>query len=57
MKIEIGNNNKIKNSKISNVDLNQTKNKNKFNDIIKEITISIISGLILAFVLYKLGWE
>lgn len=56
MKIEIGNNNKIKNSKISNVDLNQTKNKNKFNDIIKEITISIISGLILAFVLYKLGW-
>ena len=53
MGIIIGNNNKIKNSTIGN-DNNNTKEKD--NKIIK-IIIEIIIGLLIAYLVYKFGWN
>lgn len=53
MKINIGNNNKIKNSTIGN---NNNNNKEKDNKIVK-IIIEISIGLLIAFLAYKFGWN
>ena len=52
MKINIGNNNKIKNSTIGN----NNNNKEKDNKIVK-IIIEISIGLLVAFLAYKFGWN
>lgn len=52
MKINIGNNNKIKNSTIGN----NNNNKEKDNKIVK-IIIEISIGLLIAFLAYKFGWN
>lgn len=54
MKISIGNNNRIKNSTIGNNNNNNSKDKD--NKTIK-IIIEIVVGLIVAFIVYKLGWN
>lgn len=54
MKINIGNNNKIKKSIIGNDNNNNSKkDDNKLFKIIIEIAI----GLVIAFIVYKLGWN
>ena len=54
MRINIGNDNKIKKSIIGNN--NNNKDKEKSNIIIK-IIIEIAIGLLIAFLVYKLGWN
>lgn len=53
MRINIGNNNKIKNSIIGNNNNNSKEKDNKIVMIIIEIAI----GLLVAFIVYKLGWN
>lgn len=54
MKINIGNNNKIKKSIIGNDNNNNSKKDD--NKLIK-IIIEIAIGLAIAFIVYKLGWN
>lgn len=60
MKINIGNNNEIKNSTIgyknNNVEENP-ENDNNVTKIIMDVIVAIIGGLIVAFLIYKLGWN
>lgn len=56
MKINIGNNNKIKNSTIGT---NNIKNKedNKNLKMFWEVLVAVVSGLIVGYIIYKLGWN
>lgn len=56
MRINIGNNNKIKGSIIGN-DNTQIKEKEKDSKIAIELIIAVISGLIVAFLIYIFGWN
>ena len=56
MKINIGNNNKIKNTIIGNNN-NASKKNNKVFKIILDIIIGIIITLVSAYIIYKLGWN
>ena len=56
MKINIGNNNKIKNTIIGNNN-NASKKNNKVFKIILDIIIGIIIALVSAYIIYKLGWN
>ena len=52
MGINIGNNNKIKNAIIGN-----NNNKEKKENTIVRIVLEIIIGLVIAFFVYKFGWN
>lgn len=60
MKIDIGDNNKIKNSTIGYNNNNVKANSKDNNNVIKiiiDIVVAIIGGLIVSFFIYKLGWN
>ena len=60
MKINIGNNNEIKNSTIGYKNNNVEENPKKDNNVTKiimDVIVAIIGGLIVAFLIYKLGWN
>ena len=56
MRINIGNNNKITKSVIGK-DNNKEQKDNKIFKRIMELLIEISVGLIVAFCIYKLGWN
>lgn len=56
MAINIGNNNKITNSTIGNSN-NKKKNGNKLNKLVIELLITVVGGLIVAYCIYKFGWN
>lgn len=55
MGINIGNNNKIKNSVIGNNKIEQEKS--SFSKILISLLITIIAGLIVGYCIYKFGWN
>lgn len=56
MAINIGNNNKITNSTIGNSN-NKKKEGNKLNKLVIELLITVVGGLIVAYCIYKFGWN
>lgn len=56
MKINIGDNNKIKESIIGNGNKKKAE-ENKFVKIILELIITVIGGLIVGYCIYKFGWN
>ena len=56
MGINIGNNNKIKNSTIGSNNI-QNQEENKKFKIFLEILLSVASGLIVGYLIYKFGWS
>lgn len=59
MGINIGNNNKIEESIIGNNNTtnNKEQGKNALIKLIIELSIAIVGGLIVAYVVYKFGWN
>lgn len=55
MKINIGNNNKIKQSTIGNN--NNKEDEMKLSKVIVEVIIGLIVGLVVEFCIYKFGWN
>ena len=55
MKIDIGDNNKIENSNIGKN--NKQQSNKKLVEIIISIIITIVTGVIIAYIVYKLGWN
>ena len=56
MGINIGNNNKIKNSVIGNSNKIEQE-KNSIGKILISLLITIIAGLIVGYCIYKFGWN
>ncbi len=56
MGVNIGNNNKIKNSTIGNNNT-QKQEENKKLKIFLEVLVAVASGLIVGYLIYKFGWN